>query len=38
MYVYKRLRNEEKKNVLNKNEYFIKDLIGLEVVDEDLTK
>lgn len=37
-YVYIKDSEMREKNVLNKNEYFIKDLIGLEVVDEDLTK
>lgn len=37
-YVYIKDSEMREKNVLNKNEYFIKDLIGLEVVDEDLNK
>lgn len=37
-YVYIKDSEMREKNVLNKNEYFIKDLIGLEVLDEDLNK
>lgn len=37
-YVYIKDSEMREKNALNKNEYFIKDLIGLEVVDEDLNK